>query len=72
MIEWFYVRSGKVIHARSRSMHGLDYTARCGTTPALFEDWLGTGNQKEYETVASLPKCKRCVKLLGASRRVSR
>lgn len=59
--EWRYVERGQVKHA-------LRYPAAriaiCGTGPRWFApDWFGTGKQSEYERLAELPACKRCVRL---------
>lgn len=64
--EWRYVRGGRCTHALKRS---LDLTARCGVSPSWFElfRWRGTGSQVEYETAAVLPRCKRCVALIGGT-----
>lgn len=60
---WRYLgRKPRVRHALARSD---DAVALCGTwsIPAL--NWRGTGSQDEYETVAALPKCRRCQRRLG-------
>lgn len=39
-------------------------SSQCGLH--LFEeDWFGTGSQDEYERLASLPKCRHCMRVLG-------
>ena len=35
----------------------------CGRTPALFEDWLGTGSQAEIDQARRQPLCIRCAEL---------
>lgn len=61
-MEWRYLPNGKVVHALS---HASARIAQCGIGPVWYapDGWYGTGSQVEYETVASLPECKRCVKL---------
>lgn len=58
--EWRYLRNGKAKHALS---YASARYAICGCGPQWFDpdDWLGTGSQVEYETVAALPECKRCL-----------
>ena len=69
MTEWRYVLRGQVKHA-------LDYPAAriaaCGVGPVWYApDWYGTGTQAEYERVAALPPCKRCVAKAGPPRAAS-
>ena len=64
MFVWLYLAKGKVLHA-----HALDrqykITAECGVSTYTY--WYGTGRQSEYDKAESLPKCAKCVKLVGAS-----
>lgn len=64
MFEWLYLARGVTTHA-----HALDrqykITAECGVT--TWTHWYGTGRQEEYDKAERLPKCAKCVKLVGAS-----
>lgn len=60
-MNWRYLRQGKVRHALS---YGTARMAQCGRGPGLWDDWLGTGSQAEYERAAELPTCTRCLKAL--------
>lgn len=65
-MEWRYLPGGAVVHALWRSG---DFRALCGVLPAWWAPgyaWRGTGTQDEYETAASLPRCKRCTQSLGS------
>jgi hypothetical protein len=65
MVEWRYLPGRGVIHALNRS---FGWGSLCGVTPSWFRpvsDWRGTGTQEEYETAEQLPRCKRCVRILG-------
>jgi hypothetical protein len=64
MVVWRYLRDGRVRHALDDS---FCRTACCGVRPAWHSDWLGTGNQTEYDTCEKLSACKRCVKIGGIS-----
>lgn len=58
--EWRYIEFGHVKHALRRSS---DRAALCGTGPHwCAPDWYGTGSQAEYERVAELPECRRCLR----------
>lgn len=63
MSEWRYLDHGTVVHALSRitATSTLSHVALCGTAPSWFREWLGAGNQAEYEHAASLRKCRRCL-----------
>jgi protein-tyrosine phosphatase len=39
----------------------------CAVEPGAFDDWLGTGDQREYERAASLPLCRQCKSAFGAA-----
>ncbi len=60
--EWRYLPGGKVVHALS---YAAARVATCGTGPVWFapDGWYGTGTQAEYEHAASLPQCKRCLRI---------
>lgn len=62
-MEWRYLYGGTVKHALQKS--GFTF-AFCGVSPAYYDSlyWLGTGNQKEYDTVENLPICKRCQRVI--------
>lgn len=63
MIEWRYLsETAGVKHALQSERAVL---SACGMGPWSASDWLGTGNQAEYERNESLPKCKRCRAILG-------
>lgn len=59
--EWRYLHGGRV--RRSVNAEYQCASAVCGTGPAWFDHWYGTGCQHEYEQAAKLPTCKRCAKL---------
>lgn len=61
--EWRYLPNGNVAHAISAP---LAKVSLCGVGPAWWDDWRGTGVQSEYERLAMLPHCKRCVKVANA------
>lgn len=56
--DWRYLFHGRVKHAIGPTNWK---TAKCGTGPAWFDDWRGTGTQDEYERLAALPACQRCI-----------
>ncbi len=61
---WRYVFSGGVRHYITGTVSPRCNSV-CGVTPGFFDDWRGTGRQDEYERLASLPKCLRCMRWLG-------
>lgn len=66
-LEWRYLHGGEATHALSYSAAAI---GRCGIGPdplGAHPDWYGTGNQAEYERAAQLPRCRRCLQLLGAT-----
>lgn len=63
MDEWRYLPHGRVTHAIAPWMDGV---ARCGVATAP-DEWRGTGTQDEYERAEQLPRCRRCVSILGGS-----
>lgn len=68
-LEWRYLPRGTVTHAFQRAPVGYA-SALCGVAPLWYEprsDWYGTGSQVEYERAAALPKCRRCLRLLGGA-----
>ncbi len=62
--EWRYLLNGKVAHALEPGHVRSGSTAKCGIFPFL-SDWLGTGNQNEYERAAELPRCISCLRKIG-------
>lgn len=62
-IEWRYTHTGSVVHALTYlgSIGALAHVAVCGMSPSWFNDWLGSGDQDEYERAAQLPPCRRCL-----------
>lgn len=64
--EWRYLPDGKVKHAlrNTSARHAV-----CSVGPRWYDPrgWFGTGSQTEYDTVAALRPCKRCVTWVGAS-----
>lgn len=65
--EWRYLWTGRVTHALPTSpLYHRIVVAACGASPSLYDaDWYGTGNQGEYEKVERLPRCKKCLALIG-------
>ncbi len=63
---WRYLPSKRpnVRHALDRPG---DAAALCGVG-VMSIYWRGTGSQEEYETVAALPKCRGCQRVLGQRR----
>ena len=64
-----YTRTGKLAHLLGpfdSPNHGYAF-ALCGLQPRLFDDWLGTGSQREHERAAELPVCPRCGRKLAMS-----
>jgi len=61
-IEWRYLPGRKVKHALR---HVTDSGAACGVSALPASEWRGTGSQREYETLATLPPCSRCAVLIG-------
>jgi hypothetical protein len=64
-IEWRYLPNGRMTHVVETP--NADVAALCGRRAALPENWFGTGSQDEYEQAESLPKCRLCAHLVGAS-----
>lgn len=60
--EWRYLHGGRVAHALRVAG---DAVAVCGVDNGWWGWWYGTGTQDEYERVAQLPRCQRCVKIGG-------
>ncbi len=64
---WLYLNK----HATRVHYIETDQTinAACGAHPSgmwpRHTDWRGTGSQTEYDTAATLPRCKVCLKQLG-------
>lgn len=63
--DWKYLPKGQVKHALSTVLSDT-ITAECGVY--TFGWWYGTGSQTEYERVAALPPCQRCVAKVGVPR----
>jgi hypothetical protein len=61
---WRYTYMGERTHFLVAS---YDRVARCGVSVINSSEWFGTGSQEEYDKAASLPKCKKCLRLLGRS-----
>lgn len=58
-----------VKHAIYYNSHGRgavhsNSTAVCGRSPAWYNDWFGTGSQKEYERLDELRECYDCINML--------
>ena len=62
MTEWRYLPGSPVKHALD---HANDCEAVCGVYTVPADNWRGTGNQREYETVEGLRPCMRCVRKLS-------
>jgi hypothetical protein len=61
-MNWRYTPQGGQRHAVSLGMA----VAECGRTVLPASAWRGAGSQEEYERVATLPDCRRCVARVGA------
>lgn len=57
---WRYLNGCKVTHALRMDSMGLDTVAPCNVE-GWSSEWLGTGSQAEYETAATLPRCRKCL-----------
>lgn len=70
--EWRYIYRGAVAHATGLKDTTPRAIALCGVGPqwSAAYGWLGTGNQEEYERVASLRKCKRCTDIMIVNARL--
>lgn len=62
--EWRYRTGSTMAHAIQPDE--MRRAAKCGIETREWFDWLGTGNQAEYERAASLPRCQRCLAALAA------
>jgi hypothetical protein len=63
--DFVYSRRGGVTHVLPHLEAGLaaprmSSPVLCGRTPALFEEWHGTGNQPEHDQARRMPLCLRC------------
>jgi hypothetical protein len=58
--DWRYLPTGKSRHALQDVE---DVLAVCGIPGTPW--WLGTGSQAEYERLAGLPMCLRCLRIIG-------
>lgn len=68
LVTWRYLANRKVKHAvpvNTMWYTGHDPISLCGIIIVVPDQWRGTGSQEEYDTVDSLPECKRCTALLG-------
>lgn len=63
--EWRYIERGRSTHATIDGRFGM--VSLCGVTPPPWsrKGWLGTRDGVEEVMAAVLPKCGRCVRLLG-------
>jgi hypothetical protein len=59
---WRYLARGGVRHMTSLNIFDSSRFSLCGLAVALPSHWRGTGTQDEYERLARLPKCLRCMK----------
>lgn len=57
-----YTPHGHVAHLRQHHSHS---SILCPVVPEWPGEWLGTGNQAEYEKAASLDLCAVCGRLAG-------
>jgi hypothetical protein len=55
-----YTRTGRVAHLMSPVQSIRNGSVLCSVLPEWFTEWHGTGSQREIETAAALPVCKRC------------
>ena len=62
-----YTRRGSVAHL-SPPWGGRDHTL-CPVMPSWPHEWLGTGNQAEYDLAAEMETCSRCRKAFMDSQR---
>lgn len=65
--EWRYLPQGTVRHAVN-AVGGVVCVAACGVATWSSIDWYGTGCMHEYEMVAALPDCQRCVRIMEKPR----
>lgn len=65
--EWRYLERGTTTHAVGPAGNPPRTFALCGVGPAWSAayGWFGTGTQTEYDRVEALPKCKRCLGIVG-------
>jgi hypothetical protein len=63
-VSWRYLDTGAVTHAIGPG--AMRDAAACGLG-GWPSEWLGTGNQQEYERAATLPKCRLCLRKLPVS-----
>lgn len=56
---WRYTKLGHLRHMLETRIYNVSL---CGMER---EAWLGTGTQNEYEKLASLPKCTKCMRIRG-------
>ena len=61
-----YLTSKKVKHIMldSYTLVDTNMISHCGIVERK-ENWRGTGTQEEHETVAELPFCKNCLRIMG-------
>jgi hypothetical protein len=63
--QWRYLAGANVKHVVADTS---EPRSACGITVTPAEEWRGTGTQAEYETVAALRRCHRCLDKLGVDR----
>jgi hypothetical protein len=63
-LDW---RASRVSHYVAWGQGSGYPTSLCGRSPGLFYSWLGTGNQKEYDSAQARVLCSECARLLGGS-----
>ena len=63
--EWRYLPRGAVAHAVGRYDGEIQASAVCGVGPWTAAYWHGTGDQREYERLASLPTCHNCLRMIN-------
>lgn len=68
--QWRYVPTGEELHAlrTADNLCGHSSVAECGRAQWTCWAWHGTGSQNEYERAASLPKCPRCLAVIGSGK----
>lgn len=61
--DFVYLRRGGVTHILPWAIQPAYPTVLCGRSPELFESWLGTGSQAEYDKARRMPLCIRCMNM---------
>lgn len=72
-VQWRFCYNSKVKHGLELIGERVtdNSLAVCGTSPAWFMNWYGTGAQDEHEKLDRLRECKNCMKRLGEGRPVA-